>query len=99
MYLVKSGTTLKILDTSNAEYFCGVYSLNCNSSVLTGISMGKRKELESKIQMLADERAAGNKKTYTEKYTVFQEALLLTFTNIIHTSYVSRCLLGASEIV
>lgn len=36
--------------------------------------------------MLADERAAGNKKTYTEKDIVFQEALLLNFTNLIHTS-------------
>lgn len=36
--------------------------------------------------MLADERAAGNKKTYTEKEDiVFQGALLLKFTNIIHT--------------
>lgn len=30
---LKSGTTLKILDTSNAEYFHAVYSLNCNRQV------------------------------------------------------------------
>jgi len=36
--------------------------------------------------MLADERAAGNRKIYTEKDIVFREAQLLKFTNIIHTS-------------
>jgi len=33
MYPLKSGTALKILDTSNAEYFHAVYSLNYNRQV------------------------------------------------------------------